>query len=48
MSETCDVDGCENDGRTICEVKDDNGETIFEKVLCRKHIEELVFEETNQ
>jgi len=45
MSETCDVNGCENDARTTCKVKDDNGKIMFEKVFCRNHMEQLFFGE---
>jgi hypothetical protein len=45
MSETCDVDGCENDANTICETKDDNDEVIFEKLFCRNHIEQFLLGE---
>lgn len=45
MTEKCDVDGCENDADTICETKDDNGGIMSEEILCREHIEQLVFGE---
>jgi len=48
MSETCDVNGCEDDARTTCEVTDDNGKVIVEKVVCKEHIKSFLFGETEE
>ena len=44
MSDTCDVDGCENDVHTTCKAKDDNGKVIDKKVFCKEHIKSFIFE----
>jgi len=46
--ETCEVDGCDNDADTIAETYDENDELIGEKLFCRKHIDALIFGETQE
>lgn len=48
MSDTCDIDGCDNDVNTVSETYDENDELIAEKSFCKEHIKLLIFGETDE
>jgi len=45
MSETCDVDGCENRAHTFIEKGDDSIEGM---TYCQQHFREMFFGETDE
>lgn len=44
MSETCDVDGCDDDARAVAKHHDETHPAISGKQFCLKHINQLLGE----
>jgi len=45
MSDTCDVDGCEDDARVVVKHHDEAHPVISGKQFCLKHIDQVLVEE---
>jgi len=48
MSDTCDVDGCEDDARAVVKQHDETHPVISGKQFCFRHINQVLGEEADE